>query len=234
MVFEPGKISFEHQNTSDKVLIALQNKIIAREWKPNQRIFTEELSKEFNISQTPIREALYKLEGMNLVTIKPRKGIYVTSFSEQDALNLLEIRMVLENLAIQKISAIPEGLIEEMKDNLRLFKETIKRGDFAANNEIDGAFHLLIIEACGNKQLSRVYQSLYSHMKIQRLLYQNEKKALQELHIVDEEHLRIIQAFEKEDKKEMRNSVRNHLNNLKRRLPKNVENRKGSDENKNI
>jgi len=226
MLSQPGRISFEHQNTSDKVLLAVQNKIIRREWKPNQRIFVEELSKKFNISQTPIREALYKLEGMNLVTIKPRKGIYVTSFSEQDVLDLLEIRMVLENLAIQKISAIPEGLIEEMKDNLRLFKETMRAGNFAANNEIDRAFHLLIIEASGNRQLSRVYQNLYSHMNIQRLLYQDEKKALQELRMTGEEHLRIIQAFEKENRKEMRNSVRNHLNNVRRRLKKNLEDRR--------
>lgn len=222
-LLEPDEISFEHQNTTDKVLLALQNKIIRREWKPNQRIFVAELSKEFNISQTPIREALYKLEGMNLVTIKPRKGIYVVSLSKQDVLDFLEIRMTLENLAVQKISAIPGGLIEEMKDNLRLFKETMKAADFAINNEIDKAFHLLIIETSGNKQLSRVYQNLYIHMNTQRLLYHDEKEALEELRMTGEEHWRIIQAFEKEDKKEIRNCVRSHLNNVRRRLTKNVE-----------
>jgi len=218
MLSEPATISFEHQNTADKVLLALQNKIIRREWKPNQRIYVDELSKEFNISQTPIREALYKLEGMNLITIKPRKGIYVVSSSKQDVLDLLEIRVALEDLAIQKISAIPEGLIEKMRDNLRLFEETMKAGDFAANNEIDRTFHFLVIETSGNKQLSRVYQNLYSHMNIQRLLYQDEKKALEELRMTGEEHWKIIRAFEKGNKKEIRDSVRSHLNNVGRRI----------------
>ncbi len=219
-LLKPGKISFEHQNTTNKVLLALKNKIIRREWKPNQRIYVGELSKEFNISQTPIREALYKMEGMNLVDIKPRKGMYVSSFSRQDVLDILEIRTALEDLATQKISDISEYLIEKMKDNLRFSREAVKAGDFAANNEIDRAFHLLITEASGNKQLSRIHQNLYSHMSIQRLLYEDEKEALEELRMADKEHCRIVQAFEKKDKKEIRKAVRNHLNNVRRRIIK--------------
>ncbi|MFQ6067192.1 MAG: GntR family transcriptional regulator [bacterium] len=216
------KLSFNHQNTADKVLLALQNKIIRREWKPNQRIYVDKLSKEFNISQTPIREALYKLAGMNLVNIKPRLGIYAASFSKQDVREILEIRMVLETLAIQKISEIYEDLITKMKNNLRLFRETLKAGDFAANNEIDRAFHFLIIEASGSKQLCRVYQNLHSHLIVQMLLYEDEKKALEELHMTGKEHLKIAQAFEKKDKKEIRKAVRNHLNNVKQRIAKSV------------
>ncbi len=155
---------------------------------------------------------------MNLVNIKPRKGIYVTSFSRQDALEILEIRMVLEELAIQRTSDIPEDLIEKMKDNLRLFRETIKSGDFATNNEMDRAFHLLIIEASGSKQLSRIYQNLHSHIYIERLLYEDERQALAELRVVEEEHRRIIQAFKKKDKKEIRKAVRDHFNNVRRRI----------------
>jgi len=217
-LLKPEEDSFRHQNTTDKVLLALQNKIIRKEWKSNQRIYVDELSKKFHISQTPIREALYKLEGMNLVNIKPRKGIYVTSFSRQDALEILEIRMVLEELAIQRTSDIPEDLIEKMKDNLRLFRETIKSGDFATNNEMDRVFHLLIIEASGSKQLSRIYQNLHSHIYIERLLYEDERQALAELRVVEEEHRRIIQAFKKKDKKEIRKAVRDHFNNVRRRI----------------
>lgn len=222
-LLEPNKFSFRHQNTSDKVLSALQNKIIKREWKPNQRIYVHQLTKEFNISQTPIREALYKLEGLNLVSIEPQKGVYVTSFSEQDVLDTLQIRIALEDLATQRLSNIPEDLIKEIKDNLRIFRETIKARDFVANNEIDRVFHLLIIEAARSRQLSRVYQNLHSHVIIERLMYENEKEALEELHITDKEHWRIVQAFERKDKKEIRKAVRSHLNNVRRRIAKIME-----------
>jgi len=216
------KISFKHQNTTDKVLLALQNKIVRREWKPNQRIYVDELSKEFNISQTPIREALYKLAGMGLINMKPRMGVYVADFSKQDVLEILDIRMALENLAIQKISDISEDLIEKMKDNLHLLKETIKTKDFIANNEVDKTFHLLIIEVSGSRQLKRVYQNLHSHLSVQRLLYEDEKKALQELHMTEKEHLKIVQAFEKKDKKQIRKAVRNHLSNVRQRITKSL------------
>lgn len=219
-------ISFTHQNVTDKVLLVLQNKIIRRELKPNQRIYVDELSKEFNISQTPIREALYKLAGMNLVDIKPRKGIFVASFSKQDVLDILEIRMVLENLAIQRISDISEDLIEKIKDNLRLFRETIKTKDFVANNEIDKAFHLLVMEASGSKQLTRIYKDLHSHISIERFLYKDERKALAELSTTDKEHERIVQAFVKKDKKEIRGAINAHFNNVKRRITKSLGDKK--------
>lgn len=213
-------ISFGHRNMTDKVLLALQYKIIRRELKPNQRIYVDELSKEFNISQTPIREALYKLEGMNLVEIKPRKGIYITSFSKQDILEILEIRKALENLAIQRISDISEDLIEKMKENLRLFRETINTEDFVANNKIDKAFHLLVMEASGSKQLSRIYKDLHSHISIEKFLYRGKRKALAELSTSEKEHWRIVQAFVKKDKKEIRGAINAHFNNVKRRITK--------------
>jgi len=214
------EISFKHQNTADKVLMVLQDKIIRRELKPNQRIYVDELSKEFNISQTPIREALYKLAGMNLINIKPRKGIYVAGFSKQDVLEVLEIRMALEGLAVSKISDISDDIIRKMKNNLNLFKETIKHKDIIANNEADKAFHLLIIEASGSKQLSQVYRNLHSHLSVQRLLYEDEEKALEELRMTEKEHLRIVQAFEKKDKREIRKAVRAHLSGVRERIAK--------------
>lgn len=186
----------------------------------------DELSKEFNISQTPIREALYKLEGMNLVEIKPRKGIYIANFSKQDVLDILEIRMALENLALQRISDISEDLIEKMKDNLRLFRETIKTEDFVANNEIDKAFHLLVMEASGSKQLIRTYKDLHSHISIESFLYKEERKALAELSTTDKEHWRIVQAFVKKDKKEIRGAINAHFNNVKRRITKSLGDKK--------
>ena len=214
------EISFKHQNTADKVLMVLQDKIIRRELKPNQRIYVDELSKEFNISQTPIREALYKLAGMNLINIKPRKGIYVAGFSKQDVLEVLEIRMALEGLAVSKISDISDDIIRKMKNNLNLFKETIKHKDIIANNEADKAFHLLIIEASGSKQLSQVYRNLHSHLSVQRLLYEDEEKALEELRMTEKEHLRIVQAFEKKDKREIRKAVKAHLSGIRERIAK--------------
>lgn len=219
-LLKPKAISFSHQNITDKVLIALQNKIIRGGLKPNQRIYVAELSKEFNISQTPIREALYKLEGMNLVDIKPQKGIYVANFSKQDVLDILDVRMALENLAIQRISDISEDLIEKMKDNLRLFRETIKIEDFVVNNKIDKAFHTLIIGASGSKQLIRIYKDIHSHISVERFLYKGNRKALSELHTTDKEHCRIFQAFMKKDKKEIRKAISTHFKNIKRRITK--------------
>ena len=54
------------------------------------------LSKELNISRTPIREALKQLELEGLVKSIPNKGVYVLGFSSRDIDDMLEIRVVLE------------------------------------------------------------------------------------------------------------------------------------------
>lgn len=220
-------VPFVHENLTGKVLSILQDRIIRREWMPKERIYVHQLSKEFNISQTPIREALYKLEGMNLVTIEPQKGMYVASFSKQDVLDTLQIRIALEDVATQRISQIPEDLVEKMKDSLHLFGESIKARNLVANNEIDRLFHLLIIEAANSRQLTRVYENLHSHLSIERLLYQDEKRALSELITTEKEHSSIIQAFENKDRKEIRKAVRGHLNNVRRRITRIIEGTKG-------
>lgn len=214
---------FMHHNTADKVVLALENMIIKRELKPNQRIYVDELSKQFNISQTPIREALYKLEGMDLINMKPRRGTYVANFTEEDILDILEIRLVLENLAIKKISNVPDSLIEKMRRNLHFFKETADEKDFALNNEIDRSFHLLIVEAANSRSLSRVYEKLCSHIGIQMLLYQDGKKALNELSTAYQEHRKIIEAFATKNKGKIKKAIRNHFNGVRRRIIKTKE-----------
>lgn len=206
-----------HRNISTDVLAILNDKIIRQELKPGQRIYVNKLIEEFKVSQTPIREALYKLEGMGLVEIKSKMGIYVTQLSKQDIIEILDIRIALESLAADKILSISSDLIQKLKENLQEFEETIRSRDFVLNNEVDEKFHQLIVGTSENRKLVKIYGDLHSHMGIERLFYEDDK-ALKELGITLKEHTAIVEAFEKKDKKEIRKAVRNHLNNVKRRI----------------
>lgn len=206
------------RNISTDVLAILNDKIIRQELKPGQRIYVNKLIEEFKVSQTPIREALYKLEGMGLVEIKSKMGIYVTQLSKQDIIEILDIRIALESLAADKILSISSDLIQKLKENLQEFEETIRSRDFVLNNEVDEKFHQLMVRASENRELARIYGNLHSHMGIERLFYENKDRALKELGITLKEHTAIVEAFEKKDKKEIRKAVRNHLNNVKRRI----------------
>ncbi len=206
------------RNISTDVLAILNDKIIRQELKPGQRIYVNKLIEEFKVSQTPIREALYKLEGMGLVEIKSKMGIYVTQLSKQDIIEILDIRIALESLALDKILSISSDLIQKLKENLQEFEETIRSRDFVLNNEVDEKFHQLMVRASENRKLARIYGNLHSHMGIERLFYENKDRALKELGITLKEHTAIVEAFSKKDKEKIKRKIRDHLENVKKRI----------------
>ncbi|GAI46570.1 unnamed protein product [marine sediment metagenome] len=216
-----------HRNVSTDVLAILKGKIIRRELKPGERIYVNKLIDEFKISQTPIREALYKLEGMGLVEIKSKMGVYVTQLSKQDIVEILDIRIALESLAVDKVPIIGSDLIQKLKKNLQEFEETIRSQNFVLNNEVDEKFHQLTVGASHNRKLAKIYGDLHSHMGIERLFYEDEDEALKELGITLNEHTDIVEAFSKKDKEKIKRKIRDHLENVKRRILLGINSRGG-------
>ena len=129
----------------------LFDRIIANQYHPNTHLKEEELAKEFNVSRTPVREALRMLEHDGLVKILPKKGTIVSGFTVDDVEEIYEIRKALEILALK--SAIPslsiQGLIRIRKELQEIENET----DYRIHAEFDAKFHNYFIDASANKRL---------------------------------------------------------------------------------
>lgn len=87
---------------ADVVETALRRAIIAAEFEPGQRLSAEALAVRFNVSPTPVREALARLAGDNLVVAKPQRGVRVAELSLTAMEEIYEIRGLLEPLAIER------------------------------------------------------------------------------------------------------------------------------------
>ena len=79
----------------------IKEKIISCEYSPGMLLNEEILCETFNVSRTPIRDALSRLEQEGLITIWPKKGIIVSSLSISEVNNLFELRLLLEPYSIQ-------------------------------------------------------------------------------------------------------------------------------------
>ena len=90
-----------HGSLGHRIFCILRDKILNEEYEKGQKLNEVVLSKELNISRTPIREALKQLELEGLVKSIPNKGVYVLGFSSRDIDDMLEIRVVLESLSVQ-------------------------------------------------------------------------------------------------------------------------------------
>jgi DNA-binding GntR family transcriptional regulator len=82
----------------------IEEMIINNELVAGTRLEEVELSKQFNVSRTPIREALHHLEASQLVTIIPKKGAFVSEISVQKLIEIFEVVAELESLCAKLAS----------------------------------------------------------------------------------------------------------------------------------
>lgn len=80
-------------------MMELRNAIAWREYKPGEHLKEADLSRRFNVSRTPIREALIQLEKEGFIKMTPEVGAKVVQLSQNDISNIYDILIVLEGLS---------------------------------------------------------------------------------------------------------------------------------------
>ena len=89
----------------------LKTKILNCEYRPNEFLNEQKLCAEMgNISRTPMRDALGRLEQEGLITILPKKGLMVSGITEEDVHSMFEMRLLVEPYALRTYgNAIPRA-----------------------------------------------------------------------------------------------------------------------------
>lgn len=134
----------------------LRKTIAALPW--DQELFLSEMqvAEASGISRTPVREALLRLEAAGHLRRAPRRGAYVPALSKDDIDSMMEVRSVIEDWAVRKVTE--EGMDFDFLDRL-LDDQEKSVEDPVSFIEHDVAFHRAIVESAGNKVLSEVYES---------------------------------------------------------------------------
>ena len=139
---------------SDKAYELIRHKIITLEMPPLSAIDESALMAELEIGRTPIREALQRLASEDLVSIAPRRGIFVADVSITDLQKIFELRMVLEGFCARLAAerATPRQ-IAEVEAVIREL-DAVSDEDARALLAIDERFHTLLYQAAGNQFLA--------------------------------------------------------------------------------
>lgn len=145
----------------------LRLKIFARELAPGSWIDEQKLAMEYGISRTPMREALKVLATEGLVTMKLRRGAYVTEVSERDLAEVFHLLALLESDAAadaaRQLTLSDLAGLEALHANLEDAAQDRER--FFALNE---AFHLRLLEIAGNRWRNQIVADLRKVMKLNR------------------------------------------------------------------
>jgi len=195
---------------SDMVYELLKRDILSRKFEPKDKLSETTLARMYNVSRTPVREALHKLEKEGLV-VKLSDGYHVSFLTKEQMLKIFEVRAVLEALAAEKAA---ENRDPEMLKRLREAAEKFKSAD--KNNPLalaqaNSEFHDVIAEMSGNEYLRDILKDLRNKLAIVRVdLFASSSRVNQEI----EEHWRIYEAIEKGDPKEAHEAALRHQMNL--------------------
>lgn len=194
---------------ADSVYESLQSMIISGKIPLGERIIEKEYADKLKISRTPIREAIRRLSQEDLVLISPKIGATVRTVTEDDVVEIYEIRMQLEKLAVLKaIERVTDEEIKEIENLLDLTEETNRRGDVKEVVRLFGVFNTLIYSASGMNRLRDMisklneYTQRFRHISIRE--DERREKAIKE-------HRLILDAIKNKDKESVDSLIKNHL-----------------------
>ena len=120
----------EYLPLRDVVFNTLRQAILKGELKPGERLMEIALAEKLGVSRTPIREAMRKLELEGLVVMIPRRGAQVANITEKDLNDVLEVRIALENVAIEKAcTRMSEGDMGRLWLAAKEFERTMAEGN---------------------------------------------------------------------------------------------------------
>ena len=184
------------------------------------RLDERRLSQQLNISRTPVREALVRLEQEGLVEILPRKGVYIVRKSKAEILEMITVWAALESMAARLITqhatdqeiASLRGLVEISETG-----EVLSHIDEYSENNIK--FHQTILSLSKNKLISDLAANFFIHMRSIRARTIGEEDRLSRS-IVD--HIYIVEALEGRQTKLAERLVREHTLNLASHVKKYV------------
>ena len=144
----------------------IQTMIVSGELPSGERLIEEALGHRLGMSRNPVREALKLLEQKGFVSIQPHKGAVVGRLARSQALDVFEMRVVLDGFAARKAaeSATEENLAE-LRSILDAGQEAIAARKFHSLGELNGEFHAAIYAMAGNAELERAVGNL--RLKVQ-------------------------------------------------------------------
>lgn len=192
-------------NLNDQVYETLKRRLIRRELGPGEKVSLHELASELGVSRSPVHHALTRLVSEGLLTVKSRRGYYVTALTASALVDGYDVRLGLELHAAE--SAIGSAAPEQ----LRRFRELLEQTTDAVSHEewdtANARFHEHQVDLAGNALLSRFYRELSVNLMMQVI----RGGKLEAGSYLATEHGAIVGAFEAADLEAAKAAIRAHI-----------------------
>lgn len=158
-------------STREVVYSTLRNKILSLELAPGTGLSEKEISLQFNVSRTPVRESFVRLAQEGLLEIYPQRGTFVSLIDTTLVEEARFMREQLERAVIRlACNSFPEQQLAQLESNLAQQSATIEQQDYKGMFELDEQFHRTIFEGCSKSNTWAVIQQMNVHLNRSRML----------------------------------------------------------------
>jgi DNA-binding GntR family transcriptional regulator len=194
----------------DRVADQIRAAILGGAFAPGSRLSVPQLSRQLNVSRTPAREALIRLQHEGLVQVVPRKGAVVLHGNSQDLVELFQFREALEGMAARLAA---RGMTEAERANLRAIArahaDAVHREDLAAHLALDTEFHSAIAVGSRNSRIADELDKLRSQLVLLSRATSTTPGGMDQS--VLDAHEAIMAAIEDRDPSEADHAARAHV-----------------------
>lgn len=199
----------EQKPNAHEIYTQLRDLIIALKIVPGSRVTESQLAEYFDVSRTPVRAALQRLESDGFLTIKSKQGCFIRNIDMMQIIQYYDVRVALENLVLEEVTKQHDqsSLVElaeqwdpqavhfgvEINDDLK----------FAEEN-----FHLQLAKISNNRVLMQYISDINDHIRAMRRLGWPNSKSVTDTY---EEHFRICDLLLKKDVAAAQAEMTNHI-----------------------
>jgi DNA-binding GntR family transcriptional regulator len=199
----------ERDGDRGQVSDALREAILRGEFLPGERLVEAQLMTRFDASRFNVRAALTELSAQGLVEVQRNRGAQVRKVSLDEAVEITEVRMVVEGLiAARAAERVQPGQASELDEIALLMRRAVEAGEYRRYTDLNQRLHALIREIAGHHTADRIVSTLRGqlvrHQFVLSLLPGRPQTSLPQ-------HERIITAIRDGDAKVAEEAMREHI-----------------------
>jgi DNA-binding GntR family transcriptional regulator len=188
---------------------ALWNGIVAGRIESGTQLRPDTIAEELDISTTPVREALHRMEGDGLVVKQPYRGWFVREFTEQEVRELYDMRAALESFGVRRAcERITDEEVAWLREHQLIGEAALKSGDMDAYRIYNRDLHIAIMEAAKNSYLSSAMSQL--NLQSQVLVARTIRLAGRPSRAI-EEHRDLIELVARRQEKAAQELMERHI-----------------------
>jgi DNA-binding GntR family transcriptional regulator len=201
--------------TTDDIVRRVTAAITEHRLPPGTKLGEESLGEVFGVSRTKVREALFQLAKLKLVTLLPARGAFVAQPTVREAREVFGARRIIERAVVEQFArASTAAQLATVRAHVVAEREAVAANDGWTRSRLLGEFHVLIAEMAGNAVVAELLGELVSRTSLITLLYQTASASV----CSADEHLELLRRFERRDAKGAVALMLEHLDHVERGL----------------